>query len=106
MQANGLAPDEPARRPVEGGALCSWPACRMKILSIALAITGLMTYGSLGSENIMCRKFSEKLRRFCGYTNGVPTEYLYAMATSVGILATMRYAAISRFSGLVMSRLS
>ena len=41
MQANGLAPDEPARRTVEVDAFCSWSACRMKMRSIARARTGL-----------------------------------------------------------------
>jgi hypothetical protein len=31
MQANGLAPEEPASRTVEVEAFCSWSACRMKI---------------------------------------------------------------------------
>ena len=35
MQANGLAPDEPASRTVEVEAFCSWSACRMKIRSMA-----------------------------------------------------------------------
>ena len=42
MQANGLAPDEPARRTVEVEAFCSWSACRMKNTSIARASTGLI----------------------------------------------------------------
>ena len=42
MQANGLAPDEPAMRTVEVEAFCSWSACRMKILSSASASTGLI----------------------------------------------------------------
>ena len=37
MQANGLAPVEPARRTVEVEAFCSWSACRMKMRSIAWA---------------------------------------------------------------------
>ena len=37
MQANGLAPDEPARRTVEVDAFCSWSACRMKMRSSARA---------------------------------------------------------------------
>ena len=41
MQANGLAPDEPASRTVEVEAFCSWSACRMKMRSIARASTGL-----------------------------------------------------------------
>ena len=46
MQANGLAPDEPASRTVEVEAFCSWSACRMKMRSIARASTGLTLYSS------------------------------------------------------------
>ena len=35
MQANGLAPEEPASRTVEVEAFCSWSACRTKMRSIA-----------------------------------------------------------------------
>ena len=35
MQANGLAPDEPASRTVEVEAFCSWSAWRMKMRSMA-----------------------------------------------------------------------
>ena len=41
MQANGLAPDEPASRTVEVEAFCSWSAWRMKIRRIAFSTTGL-----------------------------------------------------------------
>jgi hypothetical protein len=43
MHAKGLAPDEPASRTVEVDAFCSWSACRMKIRSMARAITGFAT---------------------------------------------------------------
>src|SRR5579859_2443753 len=76
IQANGLAPEDAARRTVEVDAFCSWSACRMKILSIALASTGLTLYSSHGTENVMCRKFSANFRLLRGYTNGWPTEYL------------------------------
>jgi hypothetical protein len=48
MQANGLAPEEPASRTVEVEAFCSWSACRMKMRSIARASTalGLYSYGT------------------------------------------------------------
>src|SRR5277367_5952433 len=62
MQANGLAPDEPARRTVEVDAFCSWSACRIRILSMALTSVGLTLYFSHGVENIIFRKFSEKLK--------------------------------------------
>ena len=46
IQANGLAPVEPATRTVVVDAFCSWSACKMKIRSRALARTG---FGSLSS---------------------------------------------------------
>ena len=57
MQANGLAPDEPARRTVEVEAFCSWSACRMKMRSSARERTGLTMYGSHGIAKHICRKF-------------------------------------------------
>src|SRR5574337_1536287 len=90
MQANGLAPVEPARRTVDVEAFCSWSACRMKIMSMARASTGLTLYGSHGTPNILCRKFSAYLRAFFGYWNGWPIEYLKAIAAMVGILAIKR----------------
>jgi hypothetical protein len=59
MQANGCAPDEPARRTVEVEAFCSWSACRMKMRSMARVRTGLGTQSSAGTEKHMRRKFSE-----------------------------------------------
>ena len=59
MQANGLAPVEPARRTVEVEAFCSWSACSRKMRSIARASTGLICDFSQGLPNIMCRKFAE-----------------------------------------------
>src|SRR2546423_4711124 len=76
MQANGLAPEEPASRTVEVDAFCSWSAWRMKIRSMALLSVGLGFQSSHGTENIMRRKFSEYFRSLRGYTNGWPTEYL------------------------------
>ena len=58
MQANGLAPDEPARRTVEVDAFCSWSACRMKMRSMALVRTGFGFQSSAGTEKHMRRKFS------------------------------------------------
>jgi hypothetical protein len=57
MQANGLAPEEPARRTVEVEAFCSWSACRMKILSIARASTGVDFILLAGTAKHMRRKF-------------------------------------------------
>ena len=70
IQANGLAPEEPARRTVEVEAFCSWSAWRMKIRSIALASTGLIGLISHGVLNIMCRKFSAYVRSLRGYIMG------------------------------------
>ena len=44
MQANGLAPLDPALRTVAVEAFCSWSACRMKMRSIARARVGLTLY--------------------------------------------------------------
>src|SRR6201997_3315804 len=78
MQANGLAPDEPAMRTVEVEAFCSWSACRIRILSSASARTGLLLYSSQGTAKHMCRKFSAKVSEFFGYTKGWPRLYLKA----------------------------
>src|SRR6476660_9838155 len=76
MQANGLAPDEPAIRTVEVEAFCSWSACRMNILSSASASTGLILYSSQGTAKHMCRKFWANDSEFFGYMKGWPTVYL------------------------------
>src|SRR6202035_3501005 len=76
MQANGLAPDDPAIRTVDVEAFCSWSACRMKILSSASASTGLILYSSQGTAKHMCRKFSAEESEVFGYTNGWPMVYL------------------------------
>ena len=57
MQANGLAPVEPANRTVEVEAFCSWSACSVKIRSMARARTGLALYSSHGTAKHMRRKF-------------------------------------------------
>src|SRR5271169_6286405 len=66
MQANGLAPEEPAIRTVEVDAFCSWSACRMNILSSASASTGLILYSSQGTAKHILRKFEAKLSEFFG----------------------------------------
>src|SRR5258705_516039 len=58
IQAKGFAPEEPARRTVDVDAFCSWSACRMKIVSSALANTGLPLYSSQGTAKHMRRKFA------------------------------------------------
>src|SRR6202012_4559228 len=103
MQANGLAPEEPAIRTVEVEAFCSWSACRMKILSSASASTGLILYSSHGTAKHMFRKFSAKESEFFGETKGFPMVYLNAIAASVGILAIIRIEAIMRCCGSLMS---
>ena len=57
MQANGLAPEEPASRTVEVEAFCSWSACRMKMRSMARDSTGFTLYSSHGTPKLMRRKF-------------------------------------------------
>src|ERR1700694_4619828 len=74
MQANGLAPEEPAIRTVEVEAFCSWSACRMKILSSASARTGLVLYSSHGTAKHMLRKFDAKLSEFFGNMKGWPID--------------------------------
>ena len=59
MQANGLAPDEPASRTVEVEAFCSWSACRMKMRRMARTSTGSILYSSHGTAKHMCRKLDE-----------------------------------------------
>ena len=103
MQANGLAPEEPAIRTVEVDAFCSWSACRMNILSSASASTGLILYSSHGTAKHMCRKFSAKFDEFFGYMKGWPMVYLNAIAARVGIFAIMRIDAIMRCWGSLMS---
>ncbi len=53
MQANGLAPVEPARRTVEVEAFCSWSACSTRMRSMARARIGLTLYSSAGTAFIM-----------------------------------------------------
>ncbi|CAB3750542.1 hypothetical protein LMG29739_01120 [Paraburkholderia solisilvae] len=64
--------------------------------SSARTSTSLTLNSSDGVENIMCMKFALYERSFCGYTNGWPMLYLYAIATSVGSFAIMRIADTSR----------
>ena len=45
MQANGLAPVEPASRTVEVEAFCSWSACKVKMRPIARASTCQIAVG-------------------------------------------------------------
>src|ERR1700752_2941111 len=102
MQANGLAPEEPARRTVEVDAFCSWSACRMKIRSMARVRTGLGFQSSAGTETHMRRKLSAEESSLRGDTNGWPRKYLKARAAIVGILAISRCEEISRWAGSLM----
>src|SRR5690606_32690111 len=76
MHANGLAPEEPARRTVDVDAFCSWSACRIRIRSSARTSTSLGLYSSHGVANIIRMKLAAYDRWFCGYMNGWPLEYL------------------------------
>ncbi len=55
--ANRLALDEPTIRTVEVEQFCSWSACKMSNCFSARTTTGRASYGSLGTANIMRRKF-------------------------------------------------
>ena len=59
MQANGLAPVEPASLTVEVEGFCPCSACKMKMRSIARASTGSTSYSSRGTAKHMCKKFAE-----------------------------------------------
>src|SRR3954468_11418040 len=96
MQAYGFAPDDPHRRTVEVEAFCSWSACRMKMRSIARTSTSFTLYSSVGTPNIMRMKFAVYDRLFFGYMKGWPIEYLYDIATMVGIFAIRRNAEMVR----------
>src|SRR3954462_15702155 len=102
MHAYGLAPEEPHRRTVDVEAFCSWSACRMKMRSMARTRTSFTWYSSAGTPNIMRMKFAVYERLFFGYMNGWPIEYLYDIATMVGIFAISRNAEITRCCGLLM----
>jgi hypothetical protein len=59
MQANGCAPEDPAKRTVEVEAFCSWSAWRMKMRSMARVRIGFGFQSSAGTAKHMRRKFSE-----------------------------------------------
>src|SRR5665213_361704 len=99
MAANGLVPDDAHMRTVDVDAFCSWSACRMRMRSSARTSTSLSRYSSHGVANIMRMKLPAYDRSLRGYWNGCPTEYLYAIATSVGIFAIRRIAEMSRCLG-------
>jgi hypothetical protein len=102
MQANGLAPEDPASRTVEVEAFCSWSACRMKIRSIARARIGLTTYSSPGRKAHVqeVRGIIEIVARI---HEGLADRIFVGQAAMVGILAIMRIEAISRCCGSLMS---
>jgi hypothetical protein len=56
-----------------------------------------------GNPKVMRRKLPCKTGLLSGYCEGCPTEYLYAIAAIVGILAISRWLAIIRCVGSVMS---
>ena len=57
IQANGLAPEDPANLTVEVEAFCSWSACNINILSKASANIGLISYFSAGTEKPYLKNF-------------------------------------------------
>ena len=58
METNRLASLDPTMRTVAVEQFCSWSACRTSsMLSASLTDRGT-SYGSAGTANIMCRKFS------------------------------------------------
>ena len=97
IAANGLVPDDAHSRTVDVDAFCSWSACRMKIRSSARASTSFGLKSSHGVANIIRMKFIAYGSSLRGYMYGWPTEYLYAIATSVGIFAISRIAEMSRW---------
>ena len=58
LMEQGLALELPAKRTVEVLAFCSWSACRIIISRRARTATGFGTKRSVGTANIMRRKFS------------------------------------------------
>src|SRR5512145_1550760 len=97
IAANGFVPDDAQSRTVDVDAFCSWSACRMKMRSSARTSTSLTRWSSQGVANIMRMKFAAYGSSLRGYMYGWPTEYLYAIATSVGIFAIRRIAEMSRW---------
>ena len=65
--------------------------------SSARTSTSFGLKSSQGVANIIRMKFTAYERSLRGYMYGWPTEYLYAIATSVGILAISRIAEMSRW---------
>ena len=61
--------------------------------------TSFVVYDSLGTANIMYRKFSTYSSLFCGYMNGWPTDFLWLSAAMVGSFAIKRKIDIWTCSG-------
>jgi hypothetical protein len=106
MLANRLASDEPTSRTVDVEQFCSWSACSTNSRSSALVITGSGVYGSVGSPNVIRRKFSTRPSELSGYSAAWPTDFLYAYAAIVGILASSRTVDNSTFGSSNGFRLS
>src|SRR4029078_10282479 len=83
IEAKRLAWLLPTMRTVDVAQFCSWSAWRMSSRFKARATTGEMRYGSAGTANIMCRKFSVYERSLRGYMNGWPIDFLYENAAIV-----------------------
>jgi len=58
MEAYRLTWVLPTIRTVAAEAFCSWSACRISSRSRALATSGLTSYGSDGTANIMCSRLA------------------------------------------------
>ena len=61
-EAKRFACDEPTRRTVEVEQFCSWSACKIINKSRALVTAGFATYSSIGTPNVMRKKFSSKMQ--------------------------------------------
>ena len=57
FNANGFAPEKPARRTIKVDEVCLWPTCGIRMRSSAQTSTSLALYSSHGFENIMRMKF-------------------------------------------------
>src|SRR4051794_41848877 len=67
IQANGLAPEEPAGGTAEGGGFCWWGAGRMRVLWSASAGAGWILYSSQGTGKHRGRKLSAKVSEVSEY---------------------------------------
>ena len=66
IDANRFASDEPTIRTVDVLQFCSWSACTISSRFSASTKSGSASNGSVGTANIIRRKFSQYVRSFCG----------------------------------------